>query len=344
MNRSRLLISVVIIAVILAGAFVLVSGNDDSEDQEKQTVFTVGILSGSPIFDSAIASMQTTLAEAGYVEGDNIIYDMRSADGDNDVMAQIASDFVENNVDLIVTTTNAGALAGRQATEGTDIPVVFMFVIAPVENGVVNDLTEIDNVTGVRNPLEDFVGRRINMLQSIDPTATRIWAPYNSQYPTVTVVTEKLRDIAPSLDVEIVETLVNTSDEVIAEIEALDSQEEVDIDAIFIFPDLTVQTAEAWQAILDFANKHQLPILANTGAQVEDGALFSYLSRNDETGIQAARLVSLILAGTSVQDLPVETAELFLIVNLEAAENLGLEINDDVLNQADTIIYGDETE
>lgn len=343
MKRSSMIIAGLVILAIVAGGVYLISGNDDQQIEENSKVWKVGILSGSPIFDTAIATMQQELNEAGFIEGKNIEYEIQSADGDETEMARISQEYVDKKVDMIISTTNAGAIAAQKATVDTDIPVVFMFVIAPVQAGIVSDLNDIDNVTGVRNPLEDFVGRRLELLQSIDPTATRIWAPYNSAYDTVQVVTAKLGDIAPGLALDIVYDEISTPEEVVAHIDNYKEGDELPFDAIFIFPDLTVQQSVSWTAIRDFAEANDLPILANTPAQVQEGALFSYLADNNDTGRQAARQVILILNGTNVNDLPIETAELSLMINLDAATRMGLDVSDDILNQANVIIR-EETE
>ena len=239
---------------------------------------------------------------------------------------------------MILSTTNHAALSARAAGAGTDVPAVFTFVIAPVQAGVVDDLRQPGgNITGVRNPLDVFVGKRIEFALQMVPNMKRLWVPYNPNYSTVTAVLTQLRRDGAALGVELVETPVDTPADVIAALDEY-TQAEIDFDAIIIFPDMTVQIPDSWNAILSFAGEHNLPILANTPGQVEQGALFSYLSDNVATGEQAARLVHQILQGTVPADLPVETAEQFLTINLQTAQALGLDVPDAVLRQADTVI------
>lgn len=345
-KQKQIILAVVAIAIVAVGAFFLLGsgGDEETENGNEDKVYKVAILSGLPIFDTAIDALKAELAEQGYEEGENIEYIFVSANNDQAVMTQAIADFIEADVDVIVTTTNIAALTASRDTAGTDIPVVFMFVIAPVESGVVPSLSDIGNVTGVRNPLEDFVGRRIELLKLINPDAVRIWAPYNPEYPNVAVVTTAINAVAPQLDVEIIETYVSSPEDVVAEVALLEEADEIPFDAIFIFPDLTVQAGASWPAILNFAKTHNLPILANTPQQVQEGALFSYLADNESTGVQAARLVYLILEGTDVKDLPIETAELSLMVNQGTADELGFTLSTEVLNQADIIVRPEDTE
>ena len=113
---------------------------------------------------------------------------------------------------------------------------------------------------------------------------------------------------------------------------------DVGFDAIIIMPDLTVQLPPSWEAILAFANEHQIPITSNTLSQVEQGALFAYLSDNIETGQQAAPLAVKILRGSNPAEIPVASAEPHLVINFNAAQELGLNLEQGILAQASQII------
>jgi putative tryptophan/tyrosine transport system substrate-binding protein len=227
----------------------------------------------------------------------------------------------------------------RLASEGSKIPVVFAFVVAPLETGVVDDLTHPSgNITGVRNPVDVFVGKRVEYLLKIAPNVKRLWVPNNPAYPTVTAVLNALRQSAPTLGMELVETPISAPADVITALQGYDQAGDPPFDAILILPDLTLQGQDAWTAILTYATAHKLPISANTEAQVEQGALFSYLSDNAATGRQAAQQARQIFQGTKTSDLPVETADVFLTINLKVAEQMGLTIPDALLGTDTKII------
>lgn len=302
-------------------------------------IYHVGLLSGADVFNTTLDGFKAKMTELGYVEGENIIYDFQAAGGDSQKMQEICQKFVADRVDLIVTTTNAAALTAKESTGNANIPVVFTIVLAPVETGVVESLRQPGgNVTGVRNPLEDFVGKRIEILLQMNPSIKRLWVPYNPQYVTVETVLNRLRQAAPILNVELVETPVNTPEEIITELEARDAAADIGFDAIIIMPDLTVQSPKGWEAILAFANQHNLPISANTANQVEQGALFAYLSDNIESGQQAASQADRILRGGNPANIPVASAEPHLHINYKVAQNLGLTIEQGLLAQAIEII------
>ncbi len=302
-------------------------------------VFHVGILMGAELFESVVDGFKQQMADYGYIEGENITYTVKQAYGDPDTMRDIADTFVANDVDLILTVTNGAALAARRATENTDIPVVFAIVLAPKETGIVDDLRHPGgNLTGVRNPLEDFIGKRLEFLQKINPAYRRVWTPYDPSYPTAPIMLTRVREDAAILQMPLVETQVKSTDDITAYLQSLPDDKPLPFDAIIIMPDLVVQGGTSWAVIKQFANARKIPIIANTIRQLEDGALFGYFTENRNTGQAAARIAQQILSGVSPADLPVETADVFLFVNVKAANALGITVPTSILHQADTII------
>ncbi len=300
-------------------------------------VYHIGIISGASIFDSAIAAFQAELASLGYVEGENLRYSVTFAEGDAAIMAQAAQQYVEADVDLIFTTTNAAALAAKDATQASDIPVLFTFVVAPVETELVKSKRyPASNLTGIENPVAEYAPKRLELLTLIDPSVKRIFVPCNPTYPTAIPVLQALRVAADSLGLELVVLPVVEP----SEIRNYLAENDLDppFEAIFIMPDLTIQLSEVWQALLTFSQKHRLPVLANTRAQVEDGALYSYLADNQTTGQDTARLAKLLLEGVSPADISIESAEVQLVFNLKAAGMLGLSVSDTLLERAHLIL------
>ncbi len=302
-------------------------------------VFHVGILMGAELFESVVDGFKQRMTDYGYIEGENITYTVKQAYGDPNAMRDFAEAFVADNVDLIFTVTNGAALAARRATENTDVPVVFAIVLAPKETGIVDDLRHPGgNLTGVRNPLEIFIGKRLEFLQKINPAYRRVWMPYDPDYPTAPVMLSRVREDAAILGMSLVETPVKNTDDLAAYLQTLPEDEPLPFDAIIIMPDLVVQNSTSWAVIKQFANARKIPIIANTIRQFEDGALFGYFIENNNTGQTAARMAQQILSGISPADLPVETADVFLFVNMNAANALGITIPANILHQADTIL------
>ena len=325
----------IISLLVLVGLFL--SGCNSAEEAKD---YQVGILSGVDTFNPVIEGFKAEMTELGFVEGENITYDIQPAGGDSEKMGQIAEQFVADEVDLIFVTTTGGTKAAQAATADTEIPVVFTIVLDPLSSGVVADLREPGaNITGVSRPRAGFLGKRIEFLQQMAPDVERIWMPYRPDYATTEPSLAELRQAASDLgSVELVETSVNSDEEVIAELEKLSESDDPGFDAIMIMPDPVIQGGDSWGAILSFAAEHGLPIIANVPKQVEDGALFTYSDDNYETGQIAAPLADKILKGTDPAALPVAFGEPRLFINYNNAEAIGLSIPEGVLAQAEEII------
>ncbi len=302
-------------------------------------IYRIGILVGAKLFDGVIDGFKQQMADYGYIEGENIQYDIKRAHGDPDAMRAIADKFVADDVDLILTVTNGAALAARRATENTDVPVLFTFVLAPKQTGVVDNLRQPGgNLTGVRNPLEIFIGKRLEFLQKISPAHRRVWTPYDPNYPTEKTILTRLRKDAAILNITLIETPVQNPDDIATYLQTFSDNNPLPFDAIMMMPDLVVQSGNSWTVIKQFATSRKIPIIANTMQQVEDGALFGYFTENTNTGRAAARIAQQILSGVSPANLPVETADVFFIINMRAASALDIIMPPDILHQADTII------
>ncbi len=319
-QRNALLL---IIALLMA-----LSGCKDSEKK----VYRVGLLSGVDTFNTTIDGFKARMAELGYTEGENITYDFQAAGGDVEKMEQIAQQFAADGVDLILTTTTPAAKFAREAAGGTDIAVVFTIVTDPLGSGIVDDISHPGgNVTGINRPPAAYMGKRVEYLLLMAPRVQRLGVFYDPDYATAKSSVPAVRQAVLALGIELVETEVKSLEELTAAL-----QNNPDLDAIQMMPDSVNNNGVS--IVLDFSNEHKLPVAAHTLGQVKQGALFSYADSSPETGQMAAVQADKILQGTAPGDLPVETAELFLTINLPAAQAIDLEIPDTILRQADEII------
>ena len=185
-NRIRnwwtMLIWVVVFALLLSGC-----------GAEKPKVYRVGILCGLDYIANIPDGFKAGMTELGYVEGENIVYDLQSTDFDMAAYRSTLDGFVADEVDLIFVFPTEASLEAKAATAETDIPVVFC--VANIEDtGLVDSLREPGgNVTGVRYPGPDIALKRLEIIRELAPEATRILIPYQRGYPIV----EPVRGIAP---------------------------------------------------------------------------------------------------------------------------------------------------
>jgi putative ABC transport system substrate-binding protein len=139
------------------------------------------------------------------------------------------------------------------------------------------------------------------------------------------------------MSVKLIETHAKSLEDVNAELQKRAALgEELDVDAIQLMPDpLNSNSAEA---IISFANQHNIPVVGHALNQAKAGALFSYADSYPDMGKKAASLADQILKGANPGELPVEISDLFLNINLKAANSLGITIPEGILGSAKEII------
>jgi putative ABC transport system substrate-binding protein len=216
-------------------------------------------------------------------------------------------------------------LAAKKAVEGTDIPVIAspMGSGNPVEEGIVESLTQPGgNVTGVC--CGNFMPKALDWLFTLMPGTTMMYVPYYPDSRSSAPTLAQLPEVAASLGVELVLDEVSSPEEEVATIKALP-----DDAVVYIVP-----RVDDVSHIVQAATERGLAV----GAVNDERALVNLISDLGAMSKQAARLADQILQGTAPADLPVERAEAFLRINLKTAEAMGLDVPDEILQQADTII------
>lgn len=321
-----ILIVAVVISLFLSGC------------TEEPKVYRVGVLSGFNYIAGITDAFKAEMTELGYVEGENILYDVQSTDFDMEAYRSILEQFVEDDVDLIFVYPTEAALEAKMATEGTDIPVLFDFAFTEGVDLVDNLLEPGGNMTGVRYPGPDVALRRYEIMRQLAPDARRIWVPYQAGYPPVPAQLETLRPAAEAEGVELIEFAANNAAEIEAELERLAESEDIGIDAILTLADPVSATPDMVLVMARFAAEHQIPI---GGALIEVegyGTIFGVNADVAAAGKQAAPLADKILKGTPAGSIPVLSLESFLQINYTTAQKLGVEVPESLLEQANEII------
>jgi putative ABC transport system substrate-binding protein len=293
---------------------------------------TIGVINIVPALDSTLEGFKEGMTGSGYVEGENITYIYNGATTDMSQLDAVAQGLVEANVDLILAITTPATKAAQKATAGTDIPVVFVPVTDPVAAGIVDSLKEPGgNTTGVTFGVQE--ARRLEWLVKIAPTIEQIYVPYNPEDQSPVQALKVVSETATKLGIELITREVRTPEEVMAAIENIPEE----ADGFFLLPDSLVSTRIP--DIVETTIKLNLPTSSPNTSNVKiDGLLTSYGTEQISSGKQAARLTDQIFKGVKPADLPVETAEFYLAINLKTAEAIGLDIPDEILRQADTIV------
>ncbi len=288
--------------------------------------YTIGVVNPTPIMEPVLAGFKARMTELGYVEGENTTY-LYDGPAPKDELERVAQSHLDEGVDLILALTTPGAQAAQKATSEHAVPVVFVPVTDPVGAGLVSSLREPGgNLTGITTG--GSAPKRLEALLQVVPEAERIYLPYNPGDKSATSVLEQLAPLEDPLGVELV--LYEAADT--EAVEAAIANIPDDVDAIFIGPDSLVGSLYAdW---VKAAIERELPLSGSSVSHVEAGMLLSYSYDTVAAGRQAARLADQIFKGAAPRDLPVETSEFFLSLNLKTARAIGLDIPDEILSQA----------
>jgi putative ABC transport system substrate-binding protein len=303
--------------------------------QQAGKVYRIGLLENIPAASNAanFDALRKGLRELGYVEGQNLVLDYRSADGRPERFPQLAADLLRLNVDLIVTRGTLAVMAAKNAT-GT-IPVVMAASGEPVGTGVVAGLAHPGgNVTGLSALTSELIAKRLELLRETVAGIRRIAFLQNIGNPAAHQSWEELRTAAPSLGLEAQLLDVRRPEDIVR---AFDTAVAQRADVILMGID-TVLLANRRQ-VVELAVKHRLPTMYYTREFVEAGGLMSYGVNYPDLYRRAATFVDKIFKGAKPADLPVEQPTKFeLIINLKTARTLGLEVPPMLLARADEVI------
>jgi putative ABC transport system substrate-binding protein len=297
-----------------------------------QKPFTIGVVAESAAAAAPVETFKAGLTELGYVDGKDVTYIDNGPVGSNTAAADAEiKKLLAQKVDMLLVIGPVPAQQAKQAVAGTDVPVIFTpLPERVVENGLVASISHPGgNLTGIQGGNE--LPKTLEWLVKITPNARKIYVPYGSDDEISVGILADLEKVAPQLNVEFVRGEMKSTEEAVAAIESLPA----DIDAIFFIPAPTLEskTSELSQAAI----KRGLP----TGTfvpKLDERILVTVSFDPIETGKQVARLIHQIRQGIKPADLPVETVELYLTINLKTAQAIGLDIPDEILRQADNII------
>jgi putative tryptophan/tyrosine transport system substrate-binding protein len=303
-------------------------------------VYHVGILSGLSAFSPAVDGFKAEMTQLGYIEGENIIYDLQSVEVDIEAYKSITQKFVDDKVDLIFVFPTEAAAVAKEVTQGTDIPVVFTLSFTDVPGiDLIDSIREPGgNITGVRFPSIEIANKRLQYLLEIAPDAKRIFVPYLKGYPNVPGQLESIRPQAKTARVELIEFAAESPQQLQDEMDKRASLSDTGIDAILMLAEPLGITPPFYTILGKFSYEHKIAIggaIMNT-----DGydTLFGLLPNANVTGTQAAQLADKVLRGAEAGKIPVITSDGYLQVSLKAAKNLGFTIPDGLLRQANEIL------
>jgi putative ABC transport system substrate-binding protein len=271
------------------------------------------------------------LRERGHLEGKNVTFEYRWAEGRPERLAELAADLVRQHVDVIVASSQAAALAAKRVT--ATIPIVMVNTTDPVETALVASLARPGgNVTGLSQQLTPEIrAKQLQLLKEILTRASRV-AVLRSPATTVDLQAYEAAGRLLALQVRVVDVRGRDDLERLFAAIARDR-----IDALVVPADPVLFTER--QRVAELAREHRLPTMYSTREFAEAGGLMSYAAGLSEQFRRAAIYVDKILRGASPATLPVEAPSQYeLVINLKTAKTLGIDVPATLLARADEVI------
>jgi putative tryptophan/tyrosine transport system substrate-binding protein len=294
----------------------------------------IGYLShGSPEQAAAlVAAFRRGLSETGFVEGRNVAIEYRWAHNDPDRLPELAADLVRRQV-AVIATPGTSPIAAKAAT--TTIPIVFSTGADPVQAGLVASLNRPGgNVTGISYMNVELTAKRLGLLHELLPGAARFGVLIDHANSSAQFILTDLQSAASAIGRHIEALTAGTSRDIDT---AFASLAQIPLDGLLISPmplfyDRRVQ-------ILTLAARHGVPVVYPAREWADAGGLMSYGSSYADQHRQAGVYTGRILRGEKAADLPILRATRFqLVINLQTAKALGLEVSPTLLARADEVI------
>ena len=327
------LVSSISLILVLAMALPMMSGCKPNQSESK--VYKIGItqIVTHPALDANRQGFIDQMAKEGFIEGQNVSYDISNAEGDMSVAASIAQKFASDKVDLILAIATPTSQACAKAVEGTDIPVVFGSVTDPVDAALVASWDKPGgNITGVSDWAD--VATQVQLILDICPNVKTLGTIYSAGESNSLVQIEELKKAAPGLGIEnIVEATAATSADVMTAAQSLVGR----VDAIWVPTDNTV--ISAFESVVKVGEDNQIPLFAADTATVERGAIGTPGLDYYVLGTECGKIGARILNGESPANILVKKCPMTdLYLNPSAAERLGVTIPQSVLDKATEIV------
>jgi putative ABC transport system substrate-binding protein len=304
--------------------------------QQAGKIPRIGFLLAPPraALSESVDAFRQGLRELGYVDGQNILIEYRYAEGKFDRLPDLAAELARLKIDLIVAAGGFQAIRAAKNANST-IPIVMTGTLDPVGDAIIASFARPGgNITGLTLGGPELYGKRLELLRETVPKVTRVAVFWYRTTPAVPSYLNEIRASAQAFGLQIQALEVRTPD---------------DFEGVFQAAikggarALTVATHPIFTGnrnkILEFAAKNRLPAMYPWREYVEDGGLMSYATKLSDLYRRSATYVDKILKGAKPADLPVEQPKKFeLIINLQAAKQIGLTIPPNVLARADKVI------
>ena len=279
------------------------------------------------ILDTIVSSLEASGADVEIVTG--------NANGDSTALVTLLSNIQAEGVDILIPIATSTAQAARTVFEGTDTPIVFAAVSDPVAAGLTGEGCE--NITGVSNNIP--AAEIVKLIFSFQPDCKKIGFLYTSSETNSVSTVNAAKAYCDEQGIAYEEASIANLSELQTACETLISK---GVDALYTGNDNSI--ASAMPTYTDAAYSRKVPVYCGADSMVADGGFATIGVDYVQLGQQAADLTLKVAEGTSPADLPYETlSEYAKYVNLQAADTLGLELTDEMLEGYNVLVEKDGT-
>ncbi|KXG44296.1 ABC transporter substrate-binding protein [Tepidibacillus infernus] len=308
------------------------SSTEVKETEETKEMVNIGIIQivEHPSLDASRQGFIDALKALGYEEGKQVQFDYQNAQGNRDTLNTIAQKFVNDKKNMIFAIATPSAQAVAQQTNS--IPILITAVTDPVSAGIVKSMEKPGtNVTGTTdmNPVKE----QLQLVKKVKPEAKTVGIIYNTGEANSEVQVKMAQAAAEELGLTLELAGITNSSEVKQAADALAPK----IDAFYIPTDNTV--VSSMEAVLMVAEAGKLPVVVGEGDSVKRGGLITYGLDYYKLGYQTGEMAVKILKGEAKpEDMAIETQkEMKLVINKKAAERMGVQLPEDLLQEADEV-------
>ena len=318
-------------AVLVSATIFLCAVTAQGQPSSTRTNRVGVLLYSTPTADPNMPVFREAMRAAGYVEGRNLVFELRYAEGRPERLRGLSEELVQLRPDLIVAFGGDVVPFAQAATRS--IPIVGIMSLDPVRAGIVPSLAHPGgNLTGFTLLLSELAGKRLEFLREVMPRLSRVALLWNPDHPDPDL--QDTQAAASRLGISLQSVEVRRPEEFEAALATV-ARGRAEAMIVVTSRQMTLRQAQ----LLDFAARNKLPLVTGWGAWVQNGALFSYGPNIDDIIRRSVGHVDKVLRGAKPGDIPIEQPTRFeLIVSLKAAKALGLTVPPTLLARADRVL------
>ncbi|URZ86510.1 tryptophan ABC transporter substrate-binding protein [Floricoccus penangensis] len=329
MKNKKLLITLVALVIIVAGAIVVPKLSSDKKDKSVDSKnLQVGVLQfvTHPALDEIYKGVQDGLSDEGFKD---VKINFLNGEADQSKLQTMSKELVSQKNDVLVGIATPSAQSLANATD--TIPIVMGAVSDPVGAKLVSNLKKPDkNVTGVSDKFP--IDKQLDLMRQILPELKTVGVLYSSSEDNSKSQVAEFKKAAEAAGIQVVEYAVPSTNEISSTVEVAVGK----VDAIYTPMDNTI--ASAFPTVISVANKAKKPVFPSVDTMVEQGGLAAVAINQHDLGVATGKMAAKILNGEKVADIPVEEfSKVKPIINENAAKELGINIPDSVAKDADKV-------